>query len=171
MVLKLDDIDIRLLTTIEANGRITKLALAEKLSISASACWERLDRLEKAHVIRGYHADIAVEKLTPLTSVLVEIVLRQHRHSDFLKFENAVKNIDAIVDCYSIGGGIDYILRIVTRDISSYQEIIDSLLLKEIGIERYFTYVVTRLVKSSPGIPIALGINGPRATKRPSKLG
>lgn len=174
MAQKLDEIDIKLLATIEADGRITKLALAAKLNMSASACWERLNRLEKAHIIRGYHAEISVEKLAPLTTVLVEVVLRQHRHSDFQRFENVVKKIDEIVDCYSIGGGIDYILRVVTRDISSYQAIIEVLLLKDIGIERYYTYVVTRMVKSFPGIPICLAtgaLNGRRTVTKDVRRG
>ena len=153
---RLDAIDLKILATLQKEGRITKLALAERVNLSPTPCWERLKRLEKAGFIEGYRADIALAKLGGATTVLVEITLKQHRFEDFEIFERAVRNVPEIVECLATGGGIDYLLKIVTSDIDAYQRLIDELLTAGIGIDRYFTYVVTRAVKSAAQPPVEL---------------
>ena len=153
---RLDAIDLKILATLQKEGRITKLALAERVNLSPTPCWERLKRLEKAGFIEGYRADIALAKLGGATTVLVEITLKQHRFEDFEIFERAVRNVPEIVECLATGGGIDYLLKIVTSDIDAYQRLIDELLIAGIGIDRYFTYVVTRTVKSAAQPPVEL---------------
>lgn len=153
---RLDAIDLRILATLQARGRLTKTALAEAVSLSPTPCYDRLKRLEQGGLIRGYHARIDLERLGPVTTLLVEIALKQHRYADFQRFERAVRDLDEVVECHATGGGIDYLLKIVVRDIDAYQRLIDRLLLDEIGIARYFTYIVTRTVKASPQPPVAL---------------
>lgn len=145
--LKLDRIDLRILDAVQRDGRITKLALAEQVGLSATPAWLRLRKLEKAGLIRGYHAEIDLKLVAPITVVLVEITLGNHRQADFDRFERAVRDTPEIVACWSVGGGIDYMLKIMARDVDAYQRLIDNLLEHEIGIERYFTYIVTRTVK------------------------
>jgi Lrp/AsnC family transcriptional regulator of ectoine degradation len=155
-MLRLDAIDLNILKTLQARGRITKLALAEAVNLSPTPCWERLKRLENAGIIKGYHALIDLERLGAVTTVLVEVVLKQHRYEDFQRFETAIRGIEEIVDAWATGGGLDYLLKVVTPDIDAYQRLIDRLLLAEIGIDRYFTYIVTRAVKSAPQPPVSL---------------
>ncbi|MBB3216307.1 Lrp/AsnC family transcriptional regulator of ectoine degradation [Ochrobactrum sp. RC6B] len=145
--LKLDAVDLRILGAVQENARITKLALAEKVGLSATPCWLRLRKLEEAGVVTGYHAHIAYRKIAPIAHVIVQITLGNHRQSDFDRFERAVTAVPEIVSCWSVGGGVDYFLMIVARDIDGYQRLIDRLLDQNIGIERYFTYIVTKLVK------------------------
>jgi Lrp/AsnC family transcriptional regulator, regulator of ectoine-degradation genes len=83
-------------------------------------------------------------------------VLKQHRYEDFQRFETAIRQVDEVVECYATGGGIDYLLKVTAPDIDSYQRLIDRLLLAQIGIDRYFTYIVTRVVKASFQPPISL---------------
>src|SRR5690606_7045381 len=125
---KLDAIDLKILAALQREGRMTKTALAEAVNLSPTPCWERLRRLEQAGIIAGYHARINLEMLTPATIVLVEVTLKRHRHADFVRFEGAVREIPEIVACYATGGGIDYMLKVVTRDVDSYQRLIDRLL-------------------------------------------
>ena len=153
---RLDAIDLRILATLQNEGRITKRALAERANLSPTPCWERLKRLEKAGLIKGYRAEIDLAKLGVSATILVEVTLKQHRYQDFELFERSVRRVPEIVDCYATGGGIDYLLKVVTRDIDSYQRLIDDLLTAEIGIDRYFTYVVTRPVKSMAQPPVEL---------------
>jgi len=153
--LKLDPIDIRILDEIQRDGRITKLALAERVGLSPTPCWTRLRRLEKAGIITGYHARVALRLVSPVATVLVEVTLGAHRQADFDRFERAVKAIPEVVACWSVGGGVDYILKVVARDIDAYQRLIDDLLEREIGIDRYFTYIVTRTVKDDAILPVA----------------
>ncbi|KAB2695103.1 Lrp/AsnC family transcriptional regulator [Brucella intermedia] len=145
--LKLDAVDLRILRAVQENARITKLALAEKVGLSATPCWLRLRKLEEAGVVTGYHARIAYRKIAHIAHVIVQITLGNHRQSDFDRFERAVTAVPEIVSCWSVGGGVDYFLMIVARDIDGYQRLIDRLLDQNIGIERYFTYIVTKLVK------------------------
>lgn len=153
--MKLDAIDLRILDAVQRDGRITKLALAEKVGLSPTPCWMRLRKLEKAGIITGYHAHIAPRRVAPVASVMVELTLANHRQSDFERFERAVASIPEIVACWSVGGGVDYILKIMAPDIDAYQRLVDGLLDRELGIERYFTYIVTKTVKDETVLPVA----------------
>ena len=151
---KLDPIDLKILDTIQRDGRITKLALAEKVGLSPTPCWMRLRKLEKAGIVSGYHAHIAMRVVAPVATVLMEVTLASHRQADFDRFERVIRDIPEIVACWSVGGGVDYVLKVMARDIDAYQRLVDSLLEREIGIDRYFTYIVTRTVKDDVAVPI-----------------
>jgi Lrp/AsnC family transcriptional regulator, regulator of ectoine-degradation genes len=152
---KLDPVDFRILTVVQRDGRITKAALAERVGLSPTPCWNRLRRLEEAGVISGYHARIAPRSVAPIIFVFVEIKLAGHRKHDFDRFERAVRLVPQVVSCWATGGSVDYVLRVVVRDVAAYQEIMDRLLAEEIGISRYFTFVVTKTIKDDPALPIA----------------
>jgi Transcriptional regulators len=156
--MKLDKIDMKILSALQEDGRMTKLRLAEAVNLSPTACWERLSRLEKGGVIAGYTARINAECFMRLTTVLVEITLRSHQQADFQRFEAAILKEPMVVSCDATGGGIDYILKVVSVDIDAYQRLIDRLLKLDLGIERYFTYVVTKNVKSSDPIQSLLSL-------------
>lgn len=158
--IKLDAIDLKILDAIQRNGRITKLALAEKVGLSPTPAWLRLRKLEKAGIIRGYHATIDMRAVTPIATVLVEVTLRSHRQADFDRFERAVRDVPEIVACWAVGGGMDYVLKVVAPDIDAYQRLIDRLLEREIGIDRYFTYIVTRTVKEDAALLLAEFLSG-----------
>ena len=151
---KLDAIDLKILDAIQRDGRITKLRLAEQVGLSPTPCWMRLSRLEKAGIIAGYHARLDLRRVAPMTTVLVEVTLGNHRQADFDRFERAVRTLPEIVACWAVGGGIDYMLKVAARDIDAYQRFVDALLAREIGIERYFTYIVTRTVKDETALPV-----------------
>lgn len=153
---RLDAIDLRILEAIQHDGRITKLALAEKVGLSATPCWVRLRRLEQTGIVTGYHARLAPRTIAPVAVVLMEVTLANHRQADFDRFERVVRDTPEVVDCWSVGGGIDYLLRVMTRDIDAYQRLVDGLLEREIGIERYFTYIVTRTVKEATALPLSV---------------
>ncbi len=152
--MKLDAIDLKIVAALRRDGRMTKLKLAEAASLSPAACWERLRRLETSGVIKGYTAIVDLDAGSPRTTVIVEISLKSHQQADFRRFEEAVAREPAVVVCDATGGGIDYILRVIVPDIDSYQRLIDRLLDPQIGIERYFSYVVTKSVPLASGLQI-----------------
>ncbi|TRC91415.1 Lrp/AsnC family transcriptional regulator [Mesorhizobium sp. WSM4310] len=152
---KLDAIDLKILDAIQRDGRITKLALAEQVGLSPTPCWMRLRKLEKAGIVSGYHARIAMRVVVPVATVLMEVTLASHRQADFDRFERVIRDIPEIVACWSVGGGVDYVLKVMARDIDAYQRLVDGLLDREIGIDRYFTYIVTKTVKEEIALPIA----------------
>lgn len=154
--MKLDEIDIRILAVLQREGRITKLKLAEKVNLSATPCWERLRRLEKNGVIAGYHARLDLARLARFTLVLTEITLHRHQQADFQRFEQTMRETPEVLECYATGGGIDYLVKVVARDVDHYQRLVDGLLTSDIGIDRYFTYIVTKPIKESRDIPLQL---------------
>lgn len=151
---KLDRIDLRILSVLQKHGRITKQKLANEVNLSVSPCWVRLKRLEEAGIINGYHAEVQLDKLANFSTVLVEITLKHHAAEDFERFENAMLDAPHVIDCYATGGGVDYVLKVIASDIDHYQNLIDDMLAQDIGIDRYFTYIVTKAVKQSRFIPI-----------------
>jgi Lrp/AsnC family transcriptional regulator, regulator of ectoine-degradation genes len=156
---RLDSRDIAILAVLSREGRISKADLARRVNLSTTPCWQRLRRLEAAGLIRGYHADVALEKLAPHVTVFVTIELESHRAENFRAFENAVAGLDEVVACWSLGGGYDYLMQVVTRDVAAYQNLIDTLLEPRIGLKRYFSYIVTKQVKigAAPPLDLLLG--------------
>jgi Lrp/AsnC family transcriptional regulator of ectoine degradation len=152
--LELDRIDLKILAILQNEGRITKLKLAERAGLSPTPCWERLQRLEKAGVITGYHARVALARVARATTIWTEVTLKSHGRQNFDRFEAAVQAIPEIVECWATGGGIDYLVRFVVRDVDTYQRLVDGMLTADLGIDRYFTYIVTRPVKDAPQLPI-----------------
>lgn len=158
---RLDARDIEILKVLAEDGRITKAALAERVGLSASPCWERLKRLEKAGFITGYRAEIALRELGPHVTVFVAVELTDHTAATFRIFEDAVQHHPEIVACWGIGGGYDYLIQVVTPDINAYQRLVDQMLNDRIGMARYFSYVVTKPVKGPTAPPIEV-IIGPQ---------
>lgn len=163
--IKLDDRDIKILAILSREGRISKSELAKRVNLSATPCWERLSRLEKAGIISGYHADIELRHVAPQVSVFVMAELDNHRAATFQAFEQAIASYDEILSCWALGGGFDYLMHVVTRDIDSYQRLIDDLLARRAGLARYFTYIVTKPVKHSASLPFELLMDDGEETK------
>jgi Lrp/AsnC family transcriptional regulator, regulator of ectoine-degradation genes len=162
-LLKLDDRDLGILTVLSREGRIAKADLARKVNLTPTPLWERLKRLEDAGIIRGYRAEIALAKIAPHVEIFVTVELEGHTPAHFRAFEAAVDRLEPVVAAWSLGGGIDYLLHVVARDIDSYQRLIDTLLSGRAGIARYFTYVVTKAIKTGGPPPFAELLDDPSA--------
>ncbi len=153
-MLRLDDRDLQILKVLAREGRITKAALARRINLSPTPCWARLRRLEAAGVIEGYRAEVALRQIAQHVTVFVAVELGSHRAEDFQAFELAMQRHDEILSCWALGGGFDYLMQVVTRDIDSYQRLIDELLAERVGLMRYFTYIVTKPVKTGAAPPL-----------------
>lgn len=147
-MIKLDRYDLKILRILAGDGRITKSSLAEAINLSVSPAWERVRKLEDAGLIKGYRAQIDWPVLFKQQQVLVEITLARHTAQDMKRFEQRLQQAPEVGFCYATGGGVDYIAMIQARDIDHYQRFIDQLLLEDVGIERYFTYIVTKVIKT-----------------------
>ena len=141
---KLDRIDLKILSQLQKKGRITNVELADEVGLSPSPCLMRVKRLEKADYITGYGAQINLAKLGETVLVFTEVTLSDHKREDFAKFEAAIRNVDEILECHLVSGGYDYLLKFVTRGVVHYQSIIENLLERNIGIEKYFSYIVIK---------------------------
>lgn len=145
----LDITDIRILSAVQQHGQLSKTRLAELVHLSPTPCWARLDRLKAAGYIRGYHADIALERIVDFTQVVVTISLTNHRRADFEKFETLIRSLDEITECIATGGGMDYVIKTATPNLAAFQAVMEVLLSSEVEINRYMTYIATRQVKVS----------------------
>lgn len=147
--IKFDARDIQILVMLQQDARIKMADLAHHVSLSVTPTWQRVKRLEKAGFITGYHARIDLLRLPArVTEIYVPILLEEHRAQAFQRFEKAVAEIPEIVSCQAVAGGFDYIARFLVRDIAHYQEIMDKLLAMPLGIKEYYSYVITKGVKT-----------------------
>lgn len=147
---KLDRIDIKILYELQKNGRITNVELAELVNLSPSPCLMRVKKLQAEGFIEGYSAQINVSKLGQTLTVFTEITLKNHRQIDFARFLAAVEKVDQVIECHLVSGGYDYMLKFVTSGIGEYQAIMERLTDMDIGIDKYFSFVVLKspIVKS-----------------------
>lgn len=153
--MKLDKFDLKILAALQDDGRLPTSRLAEQVGLTSSPTWERVRRLEEAGILRGYHADLAVERLASLTLVIVPVALENHRAQDFQRFEQAIDKIPEVVECWAVGGGVDYLLRFAVPSVEAYQALMERLLQAGIGIQRYWSYIVTKPIKPFTGFPVA----------------
>jgi len=147
---KLDGYDRAILRQLQREGRMTKVALAEAVNLSPTPAHDRMKKLEKAGLIIGYRADVDLRRIAPMTEVLVQVTLSNHRAEDFRRFEAALEDRPEICTCWALGGGVDYMLRLVVADVDAYQRLMDALLDDGVGIDRYFGYIVTKPVIDRP---------------------
>lgn len=157
---KLDRIDVNILSHLQRNGQITNIALAEAVNLSPSPCLARVKRLEKAGYITGYNARLNVSKFAEHIVVFTEVTLEDHRRGDFVRFEAALKECLELQECHLVSGGYDYILKFVIRNVFYYQQLMESLLEKNIGISKYFSYIVIKTVFVRDEIPIRSLLDG-----------
>lgn len=141
---RLDRIDIKILAHLQRNGRITNVDLARAVALSPSPCLARVKRLEKCGYITSYHAHLDIAKLGETTTIFTEVTLGDHHQSDFVKFERSIRAIDEVIECHLVSGGYDYLLRFLTRGVSHYQAVIEDILERDIGIAKYFSYIVIK---------------------------
>jgi DNA-binding Lrp family transcriptional regulator len=142
--MKLDRIDIKILHELQKNGRVTNVELAELVSLSPSPCLIRVKKLQAEGYIEGYSAQVNMVKLGQTLTVFTEVTLKNHRQIDFARFLAAVDKIDQLIECHLVSGGYDYMMKFLTAGIGEYQAIMERLTDMDIGIDKYFSYVVLK---------------------------
>ena len=158
-VFKLDRLDLRILSQLQKNGRISNVDLADAVGLSPSPCLIRVKRLEQAGYISGYSAQLRLEKLGDTLTVFTEVTLSDHHREDFARFEAAIRDVDEILECHLVSGGYDYLLRFLTRGVNHYQAVVEELLDRNIGIEKYFSYIVIKSPIEKLHYPLAKLVN------------
>jgi DNA-binding Lrp family transcriptional regulator len=158
---RLDRIDLKILAALQENGRMTNAALADVVGLSQSPCLQRVKRLEADRLIAGYGAEIALHKLGESIIVFTQVTLRDHRAEDFAKFERGIAAVPEVLECHLVSGGYDYLLKFVARSVAHYQSIIERVLERNIGIEKYFSYIVIKSPIHGRRVPISSLIDDP----------
>ena len=151
---KLDAIDLRILSELQANGRITNVELSRRAKITAPPCLRRMRALEKAGYIRGYHADLDAKSLGFEVSAYVFVGLSSQADADLKHFEEQVRGWPEVRECYMLSGEVDFLLKCVAKDLSSFQAFITNTLTAAKSVASVKSSLVIRPTKREPGVPI-----------------
>jgi DNA-binding Lrp family transcriptional regulator len=150
----LDDIDRRLLAELQAEGRVTNVELAHRVGLTAPPCLRRVRSLEQQGVIRGYHAELEPAKLGFAITVFAMVSLKSQAEEDLRAFEEHVKGLPEVRECHMLNGEIDFILKIVSHDLQSFQEFLTSKLTPAPNVASVKTSLTIRTAKQEPGVPL-----------------
>jgi DNA-binding Lrp family transcriptional regulator len=156
VAVSLDRFDLKILAHLEREGRCSNVDLADAVGLSQSPCLVRTKRLQDTGVIRGYGADIALEKLGNCVTVFSEVTIGSHRPADFRKFEEAADRYDEIVEWHNVSGGYDYLLKIVAPSVGYFQELMERLLQEDFGIKKFTSRIVLRQSSGRRTYPLNL---------------
>lgn len=150
----LTDPDKRILRALQKEAHLTNSELAEKTGMSASPCWRRTRRLEEAGIITGYTATLDRSQLGMGVLVFVSVQIDTHSDDEAGAFEKAVIDLPQIVSCHSVGGGVDFLLQVVCRDLDEYAEFSMTILRRLPGIKAMSSNFALKEIKPFQGLPI-----------------
>lgn len=149
-----DEIDRQIMAHLQADGRMTNVDLADRVGLTAPPCLRRVRTLEEKGAIRGYHADLDPVWLGYTITVFAMVSLKSQAETDLEAFEAHVAGIPEIRECYMLNGDIDFILKIVAKDLSSFQQFLTTRLTTAPNVAHVRTSLTIRSSKSLPGVPV-----------------
>jgi Lrp/AsnC family leucine-responsive transcriptional regulator len=152
--LKLDSVDRRILRELQTDGRVSYTDLAPKVGLTTSPCLERVRRLERAGVIKGYTAVIEPRALGTGLLVFVELSLTYTSPEIFADFKRAIARLPEILECHLVSGDFDYLIKARIPDMNAYRALLGELLRHLPGVRNSKTLVVMEEVKETTRIPI-----------------
>ena len=150
----LDSIDRRLLAELQAEGRVTNVDLARRVGLTAPPCLRRVRSLEESGVIKGYHAELDASRLGFSITVFAMVSLKSQAEGDLRAFEEHIKQLPEVRECHMLNGEIDFILKIVSKDLQSFQHILTTQLTTAPNVEHVKTSLTIRTAKQLAGVPL-----------------
>jgi DNA-binding Lrp family transcriptional regulator len=153
-MINLDGIDRQLLAELQDEGRVTNVELAKRVGLTAPPCLRRVRSLEEDGVIRGYHADLDAAKLGFTITVFAMVSLKSQAEEALRQFEDHMRSLPEVRECHMLNGEIDFILKIVSNDLQSFQEFLTSKLTPAPNVDNVKTSLTIRTAKSLPGVPL-----------------
>ncbi len=143
----LNQIDLKILRLLQAEGRISNIELSRRVNLSAAPCLTRMRKLEKEGYIRRYRAELDPAKLGLSLLAYVEITLDRTTPDVFTLFKDSVQLISEIEECHMVAGGFDYLIKVRCKDMDAYRKILGEKIAAITGISQTHTYVVMEQVK------------------------
>ncbi len=150
----LGPIDVRILTALQQDGRITNQTLADQIGMSASPCWRRVRQLEEHRYIQGYRAVLDRRKIGLGVMVFIRISIDSHSEAEARKFEKEVMQLEDVVACYSIGGDADFLLQVVAPDLDSFADFAMTVVRRLPGIKEMQSMFVLKEIKPFASFPV-----------------
>lgn len=152
--MKLDRPDLAILRALQINSRLSNTELAERVSLTESTCLRRVRALEKSGLIEGYTAVINQQRAGCGVNVFVNITLDRQDERDLRKFEEAVRKIPEVMECYLMTGDFDYAVRVVVADTADFERLHSRYLTRLPGVARVHSSFALRTVQKSRELPI-----------------
>lgn len=152
---KLDKTDLKILKQLQEDGRISNLDLAQKVGLSATPTFERVKKLEKAKIIKSYHAELDVESLGLGIQTFMLVSLAQTRGNSVPNFIKQILEIPEIIECYHVTGSSDYILKIMVQDIAAYESLAMDKIRNISEIANVTTMVILSTIKKLKVVPLS----------------
>jgi len=150
---RLDPIDRKILAELQADGRMTNVELAKRVGISAPPCLRRVRTLEEQGFILGYHADVDARELGFEVQVFAMVGLNSQAEADLSAFEERCRDWPLVRECHMLNGEVDFMLKCVAPDLSSFQSFLTGELLTADNVASVKTSLVIRNAKDDPGVP------------------
>jgi DNA-binding Lrp family transcriptional regulator len=151
-----DAIDRRILAELQADGRMTNVDLAARVGLTAPPCLRRVRALEEEGAIEGYHAALSSARLGYTITVFAMVSLKSQAESDLRAFEDHISNLEPVRECHMLNGEIDFILKIVARDLQEFQSFLTTSLTTAPNVAGVKTSLTIRRSKHLPGVPVDL---------------
>jgi DNA-binding Lrp family transcriptional regulator len=151
---KLDEIDRQIIEHLQKNGRITNNELAKRVGLTTTPTLERVKRLEREGVIKGYTAQVDREKVGCGLTVLCNIKLSVHQMGEMEEFSKHIAGVPEILSCYNTTGEFDYLLQVVVKDTRAYEKFLREKLTRIPGVERIHTSIVLAVQKETSVIKV-----------------
>lgn len=155
MSLDLDKTDMKILSLMQEDADISTAALAERLHLSQSPCWRRVNRLQQAGLIRGKVALLDRQALGMDVVVFATVNLTQTGRQNLLAFEADIQRHPEVIECYTMTGIWDYVLKIVTRDIRHYEDFVRNTLTASDMIRELHSHMAVTEIKNTTSLPLA----------------
>jgi Lrp/AsnC family transcriptional regulator len=152
---ELDRGDLRILDVLQHHGDLSAAQVAERLGLTASTCWRRMSRLRELGVIRGHVALLDREKVGLSVTVFSHVKLTGHGRDALLRFEQAVREHPEILECYTLMGGTDFLLRIVCPDIKAYEAFFLDHLSRFPGVQSVNSSIALSVIKETTALPLS----------------
>ena len=146
---QIDDYDLKILTLLQANGRLTNSELSELTGLSSSQCSRRRIALEQAQLILGYHARLAPDAVGQEMIGLIEVKLINHTPDCVVTFHRMLENVDAIIDAFKTTGDADYLLKVAVANLQSLSDLISQILSQNSSVAHLKTSVVLNRLKEN----------------------
>lgn len=152
--IRIDQTDRKILQMLQTHTGITAAAVGEKIGLSQSACWRRIQRLRDEGIIKDQPVILDREKIGLNTMVFAHVKLTSHGRSNLSEFAEAVSNYPEVLDCYVVLGNVDFLLRIVTEDIKAYEQFFFEKLSQLPGIQEVNSSIVMSDIKHTTVLPV-----------------
>ncbi|AUW59083.1 ArsR family transcriptional regulator [Sphingobium sp. SCG-1] len=150
----IDDIDMQILAELQEDGRMTNVDLARRVGLTAPPCLRRVRALEESGAIKSYHAVVDPATLGFTITVFAMVSLKSQAEADLKAFEDHVAALPEVRECHMLNGEIDFILKVVSRDLQSFQQFLTSKLTPAPNVVSVKTSLTIRTSKNSPGVPL-----------------